>query len=142
MFKKAAVFSDLHLGLKSNSQTHNNDCEEYINWFIENAKKNNCETGIFCGDWTHHRNSITLTTLNVGIRLLEKLGSSFENFYMILGNHDLYYKNKRDIYSFEFAKHIKGITVVEDLLVQDDVALVPWLVDDEWKKIKKLKSHL
>ena len=140
MFKKAAVFSDLHLGLKSNSQTHNNDCEEYINWFIENAKKNNCETGIFCGDWTHHRNSITLTTLNVGIRLLEKLGSSFENFYMILGNHDLYYKNKRDIYSFEFAKHIKGITVVEDLLVQDDVALVPWLVDDEWKKIKKLKS--
>lgn len=140
MFKKAAVFSDLHLGLKSNSQTHNNDCEEYIDWFIENAKKNNCETGIFCGDWTHHRNSITLTTLNVGIRLLEKLGSSFENFYMILGNHDLYYKNKRDIYSFEFAKHIKGITVVEDLLVQDDVALVPWLVDDEWKKIKKLKS--
>ena len=140
MFKKAAVFSDLHLGLKSNSQTHNNDCEEYIDWFIETAKKNNCETGIFCGDWTHHRNSITLTTLNVGIRLLEKLGSSFENFYMILGNHDLYYKNKRDIYSFEFAKHIKGITVVEDLLVQDDVALVPWLVDDEWKKIKKLKS--
>lgn len=140
MFKKAAVFSDLHLGLKSNSQVHNTDCEEYIDWFIDTAKKNNCETGIFCGDWTHNRNSISLTTLNVGIRLLEKLGSSFDNFYMILGNHDLYYKNKRDVYSFEFAKHIKGITVVEDVLVQDDVALIPWLVDDEWKKIKKLKS--
>jgi len=140
MFKKAAVFSDLHLGLKSNSQVHNTDCEEYIDWFIDTAKKNNCETGIFCGDWTHNRNSISLTTLNVGIRLLEKLGSSFDNFYMILGNHDLYYKNKRDVYSFEFAKHIKEITVVEDVLVQDDVALIPWLVDDEWKKIKKLKS--
>lgn len=140
MFKKAAVFSDLHLGLKSNSQIHNNDCEEFVDWFIETAKKNGCETGIFCGDWTHNRNSITLTTLNTGIRLLEKLGAAFDNFYMILGNHDLYYKNKRDVYSFEFAKHIDGITVVEDILVQDDVALVSWLVDDEWKKIKKLKS--
>jgi DNA repair exonuclease SbcCD nuclease subunit len=140
MFKKAAVFSDLHLGLKGNSQTHNTDCEEYVDWFIDTAKKNNCETGIFCGDWTHNRNSISLTTLTVGIKLLEKLGSSFENFYMLLGNHDLYYKNKRDVYSFEFAKHIKGITVVENLLVQDDVALVSWLVDDEWKQIKKLKS--
>ena len=140
MFKKAAVFSDLHLGLKSNSQVHNTDCEEFVDWFIDNAKKNNCETGIFCGDWTHNRNSISLTTLNVGIKLLEKLGSAFDNFYMILGNHDLYYKNKRDIYSFEFAKHINGITVVENVLTQDDVSLVPWLIDDEWKKVKKLKS--
>jgi DNA repair exonuclease SbcCD nuclease subunit len=140
MFKKAAVFSDLHLGLKSNSQTHNTDCEEFVDWFIDNAKQNECETGIFCGDWTHNRNSISLTTLNTGIRLLEKLGSAFDNFYMILGNHDLYYKNKRDIYSFEFAKHIAGITVVEDILTVDDVSLVSWLVDDEWKRIKKLKS--
>jgi DNA repair exonuclease SbcCD nuclease subunit len=140
MFKKAAVFSDLHLGLKGNSQTHNTDCEEYVDWFIKTAKENNCETGIFCGDWTHNRNSITLTTLNTGIRLLEKLGSSFDNFYMLLGNHDLYYKNKRDIYSFEFAKHINGITVIENIIVKDDVALVPWLVDDEWKRVKKLQS--
>jgi DNA repair exonuclease SbcCD nuclease subunit len=140
MFNKAAVFSDLHLGLKGNSQVHNNDCEEFVEWYIQTAKQNDCETGIFCGDWTHNRNSINLTTLNTGIRLLEKLGSAFENFYMILGNHDLYYKNKRDIYSVEFAKHINGITVVEDLLVKDDVAFVPWLVGDEWKRIKKLKS--
>lgn len=140
MFKKAAVFSDLHLGLKSNSQTHNTDCEEFVDWFIATAKQNGCETGIFCGDWTHNRNSISLTTLNTGIRLLEKLGSAFDNFYMILGNHDLYYKNKRDIYSFEFAKHIAGITVVENILTVDDVSLVPWLIDDEWKRVKKLKS--
>jgi DNA repair exonuclease SbcCD nuclease subunit len=140
MFKKAAVFSDLHLGLKSNSQIHNTDCEEFVDWFIDTAHSNNCETGIFCGDWTHNRNSISLTTLNVGIRLLEKLGSSFDNFYMILGNHDLYYKNKRDIYSFKFAKHIAGITIVEDILTINDVSLVPWLVDDEWKRVKKLKS--
>ena len=30
LFKKAAVFTDLHLGLKSNSTIHNQDCEEFI----------------------------------------------------------------------------------------------------------------
>ena len=43
MFKKAAVFTDIHLGLKSNSKIHLQDCEEFVDWFIKNAKENNCE---------------------------------------------------------------------------------------------------
>lgn len=140
MFKKAAVFTDLHLGLKGNSRTHNQDCEDFVDWYIEQAKANGCETGIFCGDWNHNRSSINLTTLDTGIRLLEKLGSSFEQFYMFAGNHDLYYKDRRDIKSTEFARHIPGITVVDDILINGDVAMVPWLVGDEWKKISKIKS--
>lgn len=140
MFKKAAVFTDIHLGMKGNSRIHNQDCEEFVDWFIETAQKNNCETGIFCGDWNHNRNSLNLTTMDVGIRSLEKLGKSFETFYMFAGNHDLYYKDKRDVKSTEFAKHIPGITVVNDVLVKEDVALVPWLVGDEWKRIEKIQA--
>lgn len=138
MFKKAAVFTDLHLGLKSNSKTHNQDCEDFVDWFIEQAKENNCETAIFCGDWNHNRNSLNITTMDTGIRLLEKLGSAFENFYMFAGNHDLYYKDKRDVKSTEFARHIPGVTVVEEITQIEDVALVPWLVDSEWKRVSKL----
>lgn len=140
MFKKAAVFTDLHLGLKGNSRIHNQDCEDFVDWYISQAKIHNCETGIFCGDWTHNRSSINLTTLDTSIRLLERLGSSFENFYMFAGNHDLYYKDRRDIKSIQFANHISGITVVNDIYVKDDVALVPWLVGDEWKRISKIRS--
>ena len=140
MFKKAAVFTDIHLGMKGNSRVHNQDCEDYIDWYIEQANAHGCETGLFCGDWHHNRNSLNLTTMDTTIRLLEKLGASFENFYMFAGNHDLYYKDKRDISSTEFARHIPGITVIDQMMVQDDVALVPWLVGDEWKKIEKLKA--
>ena len=140
MFKKAAVFTDIHLGMKGNSRVHNQDCEDYIDWYIATAKANNCETGIFCGDWHHNRNSLNLTTMDTTIRLLEKLGESFENFYMFAGNHDLYYKDKRDVSSTEFARHIPGITVVEDMQVIEDVALVPWLVGDEWRRIEKLQA--
>jgi DNA repair exonuclease SbcCD nuclease subunit len=140
LFKKAAVFTDIHFGMKGNSKVHNQDCEDFVDWFIDTAKANGCETGIFCGDWNHNRNSLNLTTMDAGIRSLEKLGAAFENFYMFAGNHDLYYKDKRDIKSTEFARHIPGITVIEEICEQDDVALVPWLVGDEWKKIEKIKS--
>tara|TARA_B100000424_G_scaffold270697_1_gene270781 strand:+ start:209 stop:1219 length:1011 start_codon:yes stop_codon:yes gene_type:complete len=140
LFKKAAVFTDIHLGMKGNSRIHNQDCEDFIDWYIEQSKENNCETGIFCGDWHHTRNSLNLTTMDSTIRCLEKLGKHFENFYMFAGNHDLYYKDKRDVKSTEFAKHIPGITIVNEIFEKDDVAFIPWLVADEWKRIPNIKS--
>lgn len=140
MFKKAAVFTDIHYGMKGNSRVHNQDCEDFVDWFIETAKANGCETGIFCGDWNHNRNSLNLTTMDSGLRSLEKLGKAFDQFYMFAGNHDLYYKDKRDVKSTEFAKHVPGITVVNDILVKEDVALIPWLVGEEWKRITKIKA--
>jgi len=140
VFKKAAVFTDIHFGLKGNSRLHNEDCEEFVDWYIEQAKKHGCETGIFCGDWHHNRNSLNITTMDATIRSLEKLGKAFDQFFFFPGNHDLYYKDKRDIHSVEFGKHIPGITVVNEIMEQDDVALVPWLVGNEWKTIEKCKA--
>jgi DNA repair exonuclease SbcCD nuclease subunit len=139
LFKKVAVFTDVHFGLKSNSKTHLQDCEDFVDWFIGEAKSNGCETGMFCGDWHHNRNSLNLTTMDATIRCLEKLGAAFDNFYLFAGNHDLYYKDKRDVKSTEFARHIPGITVVDRVIDRGNVAMVPWLVDDEWKDIQKIK---
>ena len=141
MFKKAAVFTDIHFGLKSNSKLHNEDCEAFVDWFIEKAKENGCETGIFMGDWHHNRNSLNIITMDHSIRSLEKLGKAFDTFYYFPGNHDLYYKDKRDIHSVEFANHIDGITVLNKMTTIGDATYVPWLVGDEWKKIPKLDSR-
>jgi DNA repair exonuclease SbcCD nuclease subunit len=140
LFKKAAVFTDIHFGLKGNSRVHNEDCEEFIDWFIDQAKANGCETCLFCGDWHHNRNSLNLTTMDATIRCMEKLGKAFDKVLMFVGNHDLYYKDKRDVSSTEFAKHIPGITVIDEVTIEDDVALVPWLVGDEWKNMSKIKA--
>ncbi len=139
LFKKVACFTDIHFGLKSNSTTHNQDCEDFVDWFIAEAKKEGAETCIFLGDWHHNRNSINLITLDTSIRCLEKLGAAFDKFYWFPGNHDLFYKDKRDVHSSAFGRHIPGVTVVEKIEVIDDVALVPWLVGDEWKKMPELE---
>lgn len=140
LFKKVACFTDLHVGLKGNSQTHLQDCEEFIDWFIAEAQDAGCETCIFLGDWHHNRNSINLITLDTSIRCLEKLGAAFEQFFWFPGNHDLFYKDKRDIHSSAFGRHIPGVTVVDSINTIKDVTLVPWLVGDEWKNISKIKS--
>jgi DNA repair exonuclease SbcCD nuclease subunit len=141
LFKKVACFTDIHFGLKSNSGTHLRDCEEFVDWYIDNAKKQGCDTGIFLGDWSHNRNSLNLITLDTSIRCLEKLGAAFEQFFWFPGNHDLFYKDKRDIHSSAFGKHIPGVTVVEGVTTIGDVTLVPWLVGDEWKTISQVKSR-
>lgn len=140
-FNKAAVFTDLHLGLKSNSKTHNDDCIEYIDWFIDESYKKNCETAIFCGDWNHNRNNINITTLNTGLELLEKIGKNFQQTIFFPGNHDLYYKDRRDMSSVVYGKYIPHITMINEPVVMDEVAFVPWLIGDEWKQIKKMKSR-
>lgn len=141
MFKKVACFTDIHFGLKSNSVVHNQDCEDFVDWFIDEAKKEGCDTGIFLGDWHHNRNSLNMLTMVSSIRSLEKLGQAFDQFFFFPGNHDLYYKDKRDVHSVDWGRHIPGVTIVSDITTIDDVTLVPWLVGDEWKKMEKLKSR-
>jgi len=140
LFKKVACFTDIHFGLKSNSVTHNQDCEDFVDWFIEEAKQEGADTCIFLGDWHHNRNSINLITLDTSLRCLEKLGAAFDQFFWFPGNHDLFYKDKRDIHSSAFGRHIPGVTVVDGITTLDDVTLVPWLVGDEWKSIGQVKS--
>ena len=140
LFKKIAVCTDLHFGLKSNSLVHNQDCSNFIDWFIETARENGCETGMFLGDWSHHRASINMQTLQYSLRSLEKLSAAFDRFYFIPGNHDLYYRDRRDIYSTEWAKHIPNIQIVNDWFTDGDVTIAPWLVGDDHKRVPKLKS--
>ncbi len=140
-FKKVACFTDIHFGMKGNSRVHNDDCEAFIYWFIEQAKAHGCETCIFLGDWHHHRASTNVSTMNYTVSNMERLGKAFEKVYVIMGNHDLFYREKREINSMEFIRNIPNIHLVNDWIVEDDVALIPWIVGDEYKKIEKMKQQ-
>ena len=61
LFKHAACFTDLHLGLKHNSKQHNQDCVNFAKWFIAESKKRDAETCIFLGDFQHHRSNINIS---------------------------------------------------------------------------------
>ena len=140
LFRKVAVCTDIHFGLKSNSLVHNQDCADFIDWFIKTARENGCETGMFLGDWHHHRAALNLQTLNFSLRSLERLSQAFAQFFFIPGNHDLYYRDKRDIHGVDWARHIPNIHICNDWLTEGDVIIAPWLVGDEHKRIQKMSG--
>src|SRR5258708_5098530 len=99
LFKKVAAMTDIHLGAKNNSNTHNQDCSDFVDWFISESKKRGAETCIFLGDWHHHRNQVNVMTLDYTMKCLRKLNDAFDTVYMITGNHDLYFRDNRNTHS-------------------------------------------
>ena len=140
LFNKLAFFTDIHYGMRNNARQHNEDCSDFVEWFIQEAKAKGCETCIFGGDWHHNRASLNISTMKYSIDGLRKLSKAFDKVYMIKGNHDLFYRESREISSIEFAKEFDNIIIVEDTMIEGDVALVSWLVGDEWKKVPKIKA--
>ena len=65
----------------------------------------------------------------------------FERVYFIPGNHDLYYRDKRDIQSVEWAKHLPNVEICNDWFSDGNVTIAPWLCGDDHKKLAKLKGQ-
>jgi DNA repair exonuclease SbcCD nuclease subunit len=141
LFKKAAIFTDIHFGLKSNSTLHNEDCLNFVKWATAKAKSEGCETAMFLGDWHNNRASINILTLGYSLQALEHLNANFDRVYFIPGNHDLYYRDKRDVQSVEWAKHLPNVQICNDWFSDGDVVFAPWLVADDHKRIPKLKGR-
>ena len=140
LFKKAAIFTDLHLGMKSNSHTHNSDCERYLDWFINLTKTEECDMILFLGDFHHNRNSININTMDYSLRLLQKLDDLGLRVMFIPGNHDLYHKDKRTLSSVKYIDKFKNVELINEQLVEGDVAFVPWLIGDEYKNMKRIRA--
>jgi hypothetical protein len=140
LFKKAAIFTDIHFGLKSNSVLHNEDCLAFVKWATAKAKEEGCETCLFLGDWHNNRSTLNIVTLNYSLRALEHLNDNFDCVYFIPGNHDLYYRDKRDIQSVEWARHLPHVQICNDWFHSGNVVIAPWLCGDDHKKLAKLKG--
>lgn len=140
LFDKTVVFTDIHFGLRHNSAEHNKDCLDFLDWLIAEAHLRGAETCIFMGDWHHHRSNINILTLDYTMQALRKLNAAFKKSYVMVGNHDLFYREKRDIHSMVVGSEFPNIVLVDAPMVEGDVALIPWLVEDEWREVTDIKS--
>ena len=136
-----AAFTDIHFGKKSNDRQHNEDCLGFIKWFAEKCKEHQVDTIIFVGDYFDNRNSLHLSTLNYGLDGMEILNSLNIPVYFIVGNHDTFYREKRELSSVTIGRNLDNIHIVNEVEKIGNVLLCPWLVQDEWKSVKrKLKN--
>jgi hypothetical protein len=107
---------------------------------IERAQEKKIRTCLFLGDWSHNRSSVNVVTLNYSLQALRKLSASFDNVVMLLGNHDLYFRDKLDMHSIPYVQEFSNIHLLSKPTTIGDCAFVPWMINDEWKSISNIRK--
>jgi DNA repair exonuclease SbcCD nuclease subunit len=125
---KVAIFSDLHLGLYGNSTEWHDVALKWADWITTDLKKKKISDIFFLGDFFHNRSEISVQTIHVASELITKFKDF--NMFMVIGNHDAYYKNRADVHSLGFLKGHDNITIIDQNLEVDafgkKLLFVPW----------------
>lgn len=133
--KKVAMFTDIHFGKHGNSDIHNQDCVDFIKWFIEDIKSKNITHIVFMGDWFENRSAINISTLDYSCDALSLLNKVGLPILFCVGNHDLYKRNSRDIHSARIFETYSNITVIDNIKVIDNCLFSPFLFHDEYTQL-------
>ncbi len=138
--KKIAMFTDIHFGRMNNSDIHNQDCLNYIDWFCNEVKADpEIDAVFFLGDWHEHRNSINGMTLKYSYEGMSKLNALGLPVYIIVGNHDLYFRNSREVFTTNPFESLKNVTLVNETLElkQHNILICPFLFPEEYPGLLK-----
>lgn len=137
------MFTDLHLGKKGNSDTHNQDVIDFIEWAMEIGKEQHCSHLVFLGDWHDDRTRLDARTLNYSQSALEYIDSQdwLQHAWFLIGNHDLFYRHKRDVHSLPHTNPLQKIELIQEPKEEDDFLFLPFLFDEEYDKhLKESKA--
>ena len=140
MLKRPLTFTDTHWGRFGDSERHNMDCTAFIDWLIVQFHEQKCDSIIFCGDWFDnlvHTQWDTLWYSNAAIQKLSDLGVPV---YFIIGNHDLWFKNSRQIHSHAMLHNIPNIHVINDVTQVGDFLFCPYLMGAEYATVANTKA--
>jgi len=130
MNNKIAIVTDTHFGTKKSSDRFlDSQMKFFTEEFIPYLKENNITTIVFGGDTFDSRNSINVKITNAVFSLFESLQEF--TIYVIIGNHDIYYKTTTEVNSLKFLKKFDNVTLIENVTEIDDMLLVPWQVDEK-----------
>jgi hypothetical protein len=137
---KGAHFTDIHFGKKANSETHNQDCLNFISWFCDQVRADpDIDHIMFLGDWNENRSSLNISTLNYSYRGAKMLNDLNIPVYFVIGNHDLYHRHTREIHSvIPFAEFDNFILIDEPTVIdeiQNKVLMCPYLFHEEYSKL-------
>jgi len=143
---KIALITDTHFGARNDSLIFSDFFRKfYENVFFPTLKERGITDVIHLGDVVDRRKFINYKTLNSMKEILfiplKEMGG---NIKIIVGNHDIYYKNTLAVNSMtELTKGMSHVTVYDkptEVSLTDDhkVLFVPWICDDNEEETKEL----
>lgn len=145
--RRIYVLGDLHLGIK-NASIEWSDIQtqyllkDFINSIEDDGFDPNLDILIQVGDWHHVRESTNVRIQNVSFEVAKVLTDRFKKgVHVILGNHDVYYKDKTEVHSLIGMDKMFNNFYVYDSPTKINIngihkiLLMPWI--DSTDKFKK-----
>lgn len=127
--KKIGFFSDLHIGLNQDNSIWHDAVLNFGKWASNFYLKKGINDIFILGDIFHNRSEISVATLNIA----KKFFDYFKDFnvYILVGNHDSFYKDHSKINSISIFDGWNNIKIVEDIpltlnVLNKKLCLVPW----------------
>lgn len=113
---KVLLFSDLHVHSHKDRVDRLHDCLDVLNWIFVTARDYDCESILFLGDLFHERAKIDvlnyLRTFEVFMKHMIEDASDKE-VYLLVGNHDMYHKERWDVNSIKPLSAVPGVHIVQ-----------------------------
>lgn len=143
MFNKPfiAILADLHFGVNNfKDTTFESQMEFFEKQFFPYLKTNNIKYVFCCGDFFHSREKIFWIMLNeLKRRFFQWFDDNDVELHMIVGNHDLQYRNTLEQDSLtETTKSFKNVIIYNKESIKNigkyTVGFVPWIIDTKTYK--------
>jgi DNA repair exonuclease SbcCD nuclease subunit len=142
------LFSDLHIHAHKRSFERLEDCLKALKWVFETSKARGIKDIVFAGDLFQDRQKIDIATYNRTFDIFLKYCDGSINFWLLLGNHDLWYQDRWDINSVLPFSALPNVTVVDKAcqinIAGHDIDFLPFVRNpiEHLKILEKNKSSL
>lgn len=134
--RKIVMFTDAHFGCRNNSELHNQDNLDYLDWLMKVIKREEPTHLVFLGDWYENRAAINVLTLKYSLEGLRRLNALGLPIWFIVGNHDLYHRHTREVHSVDKFGDLNNVRVVDSpLSINDEFLFLPYLFRHEYPLI-------
>lgn len=141
---KVAVITDQHFGARNDSLHFLDFYEKFYNeTFFPALDNNKIDKVLILGDTFDRRKYVNFYTLQRAKKMFfDKLMARNIKVYMLVGNHDTYYKNTNSVNSPELLlEDYSNITIIESPQtihldygdVKADVCMMPWICADNYQ---------
>ena len=141
-----ALLGDTHFGIYKSSQIFlNSQMRFFREMFIPYCKDVGIDTIVHAGDLFDNRNNINIKILNEVHKLFKEDLKDFK-IYIIVGNHDTYFKNTIETHSLKMLGELSNITVIDNIqrhkIYNKDILMVPWQTDHDRFKSKVANQNI
>lgn len=144
---KIAFITDTHAGVRNNAKVFmKNSSDFYEKTFFPELQKRGIDTIIHGGDFFDNRKTLNVEMIkNIKETFLDKLVEYDMKMFIILGNHDVTYKNTNDINSVELIlspyKNIKIVSQPETLEFDGQkFDFIPWISSEDTYSVNFIKK--